>query len=133
MLRAFTSTGLLWPSFQTTAWLPVNTKCRKPMNSQLLVPREPNNRKQPAPPNPKRNKLHTKDRRVQGWAQSRTQADLVGGMRYRFAMNPMLHRTILRKSINCAYVHLRGNKSKLGLEAWVITLHRYGTNKQCGT
>jgi len=31
-------------------------------------------------------------------------------------MNPMLHRTILRKSITFAYVHLRGNKSKLGLE-----------------
>jgi len=27
-----------------------------------------------------------------------------GGMRYRFAMNPMLHRTILRKSITLAYV-----------------------------
>jgi len=27
----------------------------------------------------------------------------------------MLHRTILRKSITFAYVHLRGNKSKLGL------------------
>ena len=40
-----------------------------------------------------------------------------GGMRYRFAMNPMLHRTILRKSITFANVHLRGNKSKLGLEA----------------
>jgi len=38
-------------------------------------------------------------------------------------MNPMLHRTILRKSITFAYVHLRGNKSKLGLEdAWVIKL-----------
>jgi len=43
-------------------------------------------------------------------------------MRYRFAMNPMLHRTILRKSIYFAYVHLRGNKSKLGLEARVIKL-----------
>ena len=32
--------------------------------------------------------------------------------------NPMLHRTILCKSITFAYVHLRGgNKSKLGLEA----------------
>jgi len=31
-------------------------------------------------------------------------------MRYRFAMNPMLHRTILRKSITFAYVYLRGNK-----------------------
>jgi len=28
-----------------------------------------------------------------------------GGMRYRFAMNPMLHRTILHKSITFAYVH----------------------------
>jgi len=37
-------------------------------------------------------------------------------------MNPMLHRTILRKSITFAYVHLRGNKSKLGLEASVIKL-----------
>jgi len=35
-------------------------------------------------------------------------------MRYRFTMNPMLHGTILRKSITFAYVHLRGNKSKLG-------------------
>jgi len=43
-------------------------------------------------------------------------------MRYRFAMNPMLHRTTLRKSITFAYVHLRGNKSKHGLEAWVIKL-----------
>jgi len=41
-----------------------------------------------------------------------------GGMRYRFAMNPTLHRTILRKSITFAYVHLRGHKSKLGLEQW---------------
>jgi len=39
-----------------------------------------------------------------------------GGMRYRFAMNPKFHRTILRKSITLAYVHVRGNKSKLGLE-----------------
>jgi len=50
----------------------------------------------------------------------------------------MLHRIILRKLITLAYVHLRGNKSKLGLEeAWVINLvqllHRYGINKQCGT
>jgi len=30
--------------------------------------------------------------------------------------NPMLHRTILRKSITFVYVHLGGNKSKLGLE-----------------
>jgi len=36
------------------------------------------------------------------------------GMRCRFAMNPMLHRTILRKSITFAYVDLRENKSKLG-------------------
>jgi len=37
--------------------------------------------------------------------------------------NPMLHRTILCKSITFAYVGLRGNKSKLGLEeAWVIKL-----------
>ena len=34
----------------------------------------------------------------------------------------MLHRAILRKSITFAYVHLRGNKSKPGLEAWVIKL-----------
>jgi len=39
-----------------------------------------------------------------------------GGIRYRFAMNPLFHWTILRKSITLAYVHLRGNKSKLGLE-----------------
>jgi len=38
-------------------------------------------------------------------------------------MNPMLHRTILRKSITFAYAHLRGIKSKLGLDdAWVIKL-----------
>jgi len=39
-------------------------------------------------------------------------------MRYRFAMNPMLHRTVLRKSITSTHVglHLRGNKYKLGLE-----------------
>jgi len=44
-------------------------------------------------------------------------------MRYRFAMNPMLHRTILRKSITFACVHLWGNKSKIGLEeTWVIKL-----------
>jgi len=30
--------------------------------------------------------------------------------------NPVLQRTILRKSITFAYVHLRGNKSKLGLK-----------------
>jgi len=39
-----------------------------------------------------------------------------GVMRYRFAMNPMLHRTVLRKSITFAYVHLRRNKYKLVLE-----------------
>jgi len=43
-------------------------------------------------------------------------------MQYRFAMNPMLHRTILRKSITFACVHIRGNKSKFGLEAPVIKL-----------
>jgi len=48
------------------------------------------------------------------FCQQRTQADLVGGMRCRFAMNPMLHRTIMRKSITSTYLHLRGNKSKLG-------------------
>jgi len=37
-------------------------------------------------------------------------------MRRQFAMNPMLHRTIIRKSITFAYVQLRGSKSKLGLE-----------------
>jgi len=37
-------------------------------------------------------------------------------MRYRFAMNPMLHRTVLRKSITFVYVRLRGNKAKLDLE-----------------
>ena len=36
-----------------------------------------------------------------------------GGMRCQFAMNPTLHRAILRKSITFAYVHLRGNKSKV--------------------
>ena len=62
------------------------------------------------------------------------------GMRCRFAMNPMLHRTILRKSITFAYVHLRENKSKLGLRrslsektGQTLTLHRCGTNKQYGT
>jgi len=44
------------------------------------------------------------------------------GVRYRFAKNPMLHRTILCKSITFAYVHLWGNKSKRGLEAWVIKM-----------
>jgi len=45
------------------------------------------------------------------------------GMRCRFSMNPMLHRTIMRKSITSTYIHLRGNKSKPGLEeAWVIKL-----------
>jgi len=44
-------------------------------------------------------------------------------MRRQFAMNPMLHRTIMRKSLTLAYVKLRGNKSKLGLEkVWVIKL-----------
>jgi len=33
-------------------------------------------------------------------------------------MNPMLHMTTLRKSITFAYVHLRGNMSKLGLDQW---------------
>jgi len=63
-----------------------------------------------------------------------------GGMRRQFAMNPMLHRTIMRKSITFAYVQLRGNKSKFGLRrslsdktGQTLTLHRYGTNKQCGT
>jgi len=37
-------------------------------------------------------------------------------MRYRFAMNPTLHRSILRKSVTFAHVHLRENMSKLGLE-----------------
>jgi len=35
-------------------------------------------------------------------------------------MNPMLHRTILCKSITFAYVHLIGNKSKLGLDSKVV-------------
>jgi len=39
-----------------------------------------------------------------------------GAMRRRFAMNPTFHRTILRKSITFAYVHLRGDKSELRLE-----------------
>jgi len=39
-----------------------------------------------------------------------------GGMRRQFAMNPMLHRTIIRKSITFAYVQLRGNKSKIGFK-----------------
>jgi len=30
-------------------------------------------------------------------------------------MNPMLHRTIIHKSITFAYVHLRGHKSKVVL------------------
>ena len=52
-----------------------------------------------------------------------------GGMRYRFAMNPMLHRTILRKSVTFAYVHLRENKSKLGLEqGWANS----GPRAKCG-
>ena len=40
-----------------------------------------------------------------------------GGMGHRFAENPMLRRTLLRKSITSTHVHLRGKKSKLGLEA----------------
>jgi len=35
-------------------------------------------------------------------------------------MNPMIHRTILLKSITFAYVHLLGNKSKLGLDSKVV-------------
>jgi len=61
-------------------------------------------------------------------------------MRRQFAMNPMLHRTILRKSVTFAYVQLRGNKSKVGLRrslndkiGQTLTLHRYGTNEHCGT
>jgi len=47
-------------------------------------------------------------------------------MRYRFAMNPMLHRTILGKSISFVHVHLRGNKNKLDLEeAWVVKLVKF--------
>jgi len=72
--------------------------------------------------------------------QKRTQALFgVGGVRHQFAMNPMLHRTIMRKSITFAYVQLRGNKSKVGLRSLsdktcqTLTLHRYGTNEQCGT
>jgi len=60
-------------------------------------------------------------------------------VRRQFAMNPMLHRTIIRKSITFAYVQLRGNKSKVGLRkslsdktGQTSTLHRYGTNEQCG-
>ena len=62
-----------------------------------------------------------------------------GGMRHQFAVNPMLHSTIMRKSITFAYVQLRGNKSKAGLRSLrdktdqTLTLHRYGTNEQCGT
>jgi len=37
-------------------------------------------------------------------------------MRYRIAINPMFHMTMLRKSITFAYVHLRGNIFKLGLD-----------------
>jgi len=64
---------------------------------------------------------------------------LVGGMRRQFAMNPMLHRTIMRKSITFAYVQSRGNKSKVGLRSLsdktgqTLTLHRYGTKEQRGT
>jgi len=60
-------------------------------------------------------------------------------MRHQLAMNPMLHRTIMRKSITFAYVQLRGNKSKVDLRSLsdktsqTLTLHRYGTNEQCGT
>jgi len=39
----------------------------------------------------------------------------------------MLHRTIMRKSITSTHVHLRGNKSKLGLEVWVIKLVKHCT------
>jgi len=41
-------------------------------------------------------------------------------MLYRFAMNPMVQRSILRKSITFAYVHLLRNKSKLGLDSKVF-------------
>ena len=41
-------------------------------------------------------------------------------MRYRFAMNPMVHRTIWCKSITFAYVHLRRSKSKFGLDSEVV-------------
>jgi len=50
-------------------------------------------------------------------------------MRYRFAMNPTLHRTILHKSVTFAHVHLRENKSKLGLElGWANS----GPRAKCG-
>jgi len=45
----------------------------------------------------------------------------------------------MRKSIIFAYMQLRGNKSKVGLRSLsdktgqTLTLHRYGTNEQCGT
>jgi len=35
-------------------------------------------------------------------------------------MNPMVHRTILCKSVTFAYVHLLGNKCKLGLDSKVF-------------
>jgi len=63
----------------------------------------------------------------------------MGGMRRQFAMNPMLHRTIMRKSITFAYVQLQRNKAKVGLRSLsdktgqTLILHRYGTNEQCGT
>jgi len=45
----------------------------------------------------------------------------------------------MRKSITFAYVHLRENKSNCFRRSLsdetdqTLTLHRYGTNKQCGT
>jgi len=67
--------------------------------------------------------------KIRGWG-TRAVADTGwfggGAMRCRFAMNPMLHRTILSKSITFAHLHLRGNKSELGLEeAWVIKLVKF--------
>ena len=45
---------------------------------------------------------------------------MVGGMRYRFVMNPMVRKTILCKLITFAYAHLLGNKTKLGLDSKVV-------------
>jgi len=53
------------------------------------------------------------------------------GMRYQFAMNLKVRRTILYKSITFAYVHSLGNNSKLGLDSKVVL--KVGRNPLLGT
>jgi len=61
---------------------------------------------------------------------SRTQVNLAEGMRHQFAMNPVFHKTILRKPLTLDYVDLRENKSTKQDSFWrslikksVPTLH----------